>query len=337
MPNFSHRESLHRVVATPPRGTSITPSLFLESQSPAYRALIDKLERLAQVDEDIVLSGPTGVGKSALGMYVHECSKRAKGPVVIVDVANLTPYLAASVLFGHRRGAFTGASDTRMGAFVAASGGTLILDEIGKAHLAVQRTLIGAIETRRFSAVGDDRRTVVNTRIIATCNESLKELIAAGRFLDDFDARLGHFRMRVPALRERAEDLPALLEAWVQRLASKYGYVRPPEISPALLRRLGSLPWPRNMRQLIGAVNQLLFQAQGAATLDESHIDNDLREFLDETSPTVVSPILLDRAQVEQALLENEGSRTKAALQLGVSRDKLNREIRKYSLPRKHE
>lgn len=337
MSDTSQPTPLHRVTESSSDGRRLASSLFLETRSRVYRALIEKLERLARLDEDLVLSGPTGVGKTALGMYVHELSARADGPLVLVDVAALSPELAASTLFGHRRGAFTGASESRKGAFVAASGGTLILDEIGKAHLTVQRTLLGAIETRRFNVVGDHRPTVVNTRIIATCNEPIRDLIASGAFLDDFDARLGHFRERVTPLKERAEDIPALLRAWVHRLASKYGYARPPEIASSLLRRLVSLEWPRNMRQLIGAVNQLLFGAQGAATLDESHIDDSLEEFLEDAPAVAAISRLPDRTQIEQALRENDDNRTVAALQLGISRHRLNRQIRKYGLPRKRD
>lgn len=337
MPDSIRCEELQQTVATPNAGASIANSLFLESRSRAYRALIERLERLASLDEDLVLTGPTGVGKTVLGMYVHERSARADGPLVVLDVGAISPELAASTLFGHRRGAFTGATESRTGAFVAASGGTLILDEIGKADLTVQRTLLGAIETRRFNIVGDHRPTVVNTRIIATSNEPIQQLIAAGEFLDDFDARLGHFRTRVPPLKERAEDIPGLVRAWVQRLASKYGYVLPPAICSSLLRRLVALTWPRNMRQLIGAVNQLLFGAQGAATLDETHIDDALRDYLADTQLRTTIARAPDRAQIEQALRENDDNRTVTALHLGISRHQLNREIRKHGLPRKRE
>lgn len=329
MQESRRREPLREVVAStsPQIRCRDTSSLVLDSQSPPYRALIDKLERLARTDEDIALSGATGVGKTVLGTYVHERSRRAGQPLVTVAVGALSPELAASELFGHRRGAFTGASETRAGAFAAASGGTLILDEVGKASLSVQRLLLGAIETRRFNAIGDDRQTVVNTRIITTSNEPLDRLVAEGSFLDDFDARLGPFRLRVPTLKERLVDLPSLACALVQDAAARFDFVRPPSISPSLLEWLGSLSWRRNLRQLIGAIRQLLFAAQGAGTLDLSHVDDDLRAYVGETASDADGGQQLDRARIEDALRKSAGKVAGAARLLGVSRTRLYRRM----------
>ena len=233
--------------------------------SAAMRRLADDVHRLAAFDWPVLLRGETGTGKELVAKAIHKLGKRHRGPLVGINAAALTKDLAASELFGHKRGAFTGASEERRGALREAHGGTLLLDEVGSMPLDVQAQLLRALETREVRPVGHDACFRVDVRIIAATCEPLEELVADGRFRADLYERLANWVLRVPALRERLTDVPTL----VTRLLRDEGltHVR---VSGSGLKMLASLPWPGNVRQLRNVLLQAAVISNG--TVHARHV-----------------------------------------------------------------
>lgn len=215
----------------------------------------------------ILLTGETGTGKTTLARQLHTLSPRAQGPFQHFDAGAEPPELAASSLFGHVRGSFTGASDVRKGHLIGASGGTLFLDEIGKAPLGIQRMLLRFLDEGRFTPVGSDRSVASNARVIAATNTPLEQLVERGAFLPDLAGRLEMLTIALPPLRERAGDIPLLARGIVARHAPEWGYGVPPKIAAELMNALVRLEWPRNHRQLESVLVRILAEANGARIL----------------------------------------------------------------------
>jgi two-component system response regulator GlrR len=222
-------------------------------KSPVMQKLFALLARVAPTDSTVVLLGETGTGKDVLARAIHAHSARRARPFVVLDCASVAPSLVESELFGHLKGSFTGAVATREGAFVEADGGTLFLDEIGELPLELQPKLLRVLESGTVKRVGDDRSRSVNVRIVAATNRDLQAEVAAGRFRSDLYFRLAVVAVRVPALRERPEDLPLLVSHFLQR-------AKRPEVtlSPALLGRMDAFGWPGNVRELRNFVERAL-------------------------------------------------------------------------------
>jgi len=218
--------------------------------STMMRAMFDLLERAAQSDATILLEGETGTGKGIAAESIHEASPRKGKPFCVVDCASLPTHLLESELFGHERGAFTGAVSRRIGAFGAAQGGTIFLDEIGELPLDLQPKLLRALEERQVRRVGDDTLHGVDVRVIAATNRDLRREVNEGRFRSDLYYRLALIRVKVPALREHLEDIPLLVE---RLLATSHNAT--PEMAAALrapqfIETLQRAAWPGNVREL---------------------------------------------------------------------------------------
>jgi DNA-binding NtrC family response regulator len=237
-----------------------------------------------------------------------------------VVLSTLDDNLAASDLFGHVRGAYTDARQNRSGCFSSASGGTLFLDEIGKASASVQRKLLHAIERREIWPVGSDRPIRIDVRLVAATNVPLVELVASAGFLPDLLARLSAFRVRIPSLRERAGDIPALVDQFLDARATQCGYAAgPPSMETRLLRLLQAAEWPNNLRQLDATVQRLLINADGARVLTLEHLGDDIADLEAPASEQTLTP-----ARVRQ-VVEAAGSKTDAARLLGVTRQTVHR------------
>ena len=285
------------------------------------RAVLDQARRLAPHDHaPVLIEGESGTGKSYLARLLHLRSPRMAGPFHPVILSTLDDNLASSDLFGHLSGSYTDARQSRPGHFVTAHGGTLFLDEIGKASFSVQRKLLHAVEHNEVWPVGADRSVRLNVRLVAATNIPLQELVARGEFLPDLGARLTAFRVRLPALRERREDIPMLVEQFVAIRAPRYGYGQAvPAVSGPLMRVLARADWPNNLRQLDGAVQRILMEASGDETLVLDHCPVDLdflnREHVgDSAVKTLITP------EVVQERLDVMRSVTATARSLGVSR-----------------
>lgn len=314
----------------------VSREAFLQSALPSMRRLLHDLRRLANHRQTFLLAGPTGVGKSWLAEYAHSLSERASRTCVVVNIASIAEQLASSELFGHVRGAFTGAVDSKRGKVVEADGGTLVLDEIGKASHEVQRQLLGFIETGTFQVLGQARTTHVDARVILTANEPLRRLVRQRRFLHDLYARLGSFTFVVPSLAEREQDLPNLIRVAILQRAPSWGYPSDatPALEPQLEEWLCSLPWRMNFRQMFGAVDRILFRAEGAPVLKRRHVDLELEASLTDTHTNPRGARALTEEWLRSLHAKTGGNVSAMATAAGVSRNTVYARIRKLGIDR---
>jgi transcriptional regulator with GAF, ATPase, and Fis domain len=231
--------------------------------SPAMRRLYPLLGRLAKASVSVLIEGETGTGKEVLAESLHEASPRASGPFVIFDCTSVPPGLVESELFGHEKGAFTGAVATRKGVFEQAHGGTLLIDEVGDLDLHLQPKLLRALERREVRRVGGDRWIQLDVRVLAATRRDLDREVATGRFRDDLFHRLAVARVELPSLRERAGDVEVLAHHFWSELGEVHR-----ELPPDLVRRWADYAWPGNVRELRNAVAR--FHALDDATFAES-------------------------------------------------------------------
>jgi len=220
----------------------------LIGSSPAFRTMLDAARRTARSDADVLITGETGVGKTALARAMHDWSARRAGPFVTVHLADLTPTLIESELFGYERGAFTGATAGRIGRFESAEGGTILLDEISETPLAIQSKLLRVIQDRCFERVGGSRTIEANVRIIAATNTDLATAIQRREFREDLFFRLSVVPLHVPPLRDRKDDLDQFVASILARIQASDGRVR--SLSPSARERVHAYAWPGNIREL---------------------------------------------------------------------------------------
>ncbi|MBX3248176.1 MAG: sigma 54-dependent Fis family transcriptional regulator [Myxococcales bacterium] len=221
----------------------------LYGASPAMRALFAVLERVAPTDTTVLLEGETGTGKEEAAHAIHEASPRREGPFVVLDCSAVPPNLIESELFGHERGAFTGAEGARTGLFEEANGGTLFLDELGELRPDVQPALLRVLEQREVRRVGGTRTISVDVRLVAATNRDLREEVTAGRFREDLFYRLAVVHARLPPLRERIEDLPALADLLLRRMGLDDVAIAS-VLTPELVKSIALGRWPGNVREL---------------------------------------------------------------------------------------
>ncbi len=221
----------------------------LIGQAPAMRPLLEKVQRVAQSSATVLITGESGTGKELIARAIHTASPRAEQPMLCVNCAALAPTLLESELFGHEKGAFTGADRTRKGRFELADGGTLLLDEVSELASALQAKLLRVLQEREFERVGSSVTRHVDVRVIATTNRDLRDWAAKARFREDLYYRLSVLPVEVPPLRERPEDIPLLLDHFVGRSAARDGRERPKFVADAL-KVLQQYSWPGNVREL---------------------------------------------------------------------------------------
>src|SRR6478752_530385 len=226
----------------------------LWGRSTPMRRLFALAGRVAASDVTVLIEGETGTGKDALAEAIHQASPRTAGPLIVVDCGAIPPNLFESELFGHERGAFTGADRARAGAFEEADGGTLFLDEIGELPLPLQPKLLRVLEARELRRIGAAQPRKIDVRVIAATNRDLREEVNRGTFRQDLYFRLEVMRLRVPPLRERPDDIPVLVEHF--RSLAKPGAAAPP-FSEETMRSFVAHPWPGNVRELRNAVERL--------------------------------------------------------------------------------
>ena len=232
-------------------------------QSEAFLSFTEQLSRVARVNRPVLLIGERGSGKELAAAKLHYLSSRWESPLVALNCAALAPALIEAELFGHERGAFTGATQERAGRFEAADGGTLLLDEIGLIPIEAQEKILRAVEYGSFERVGSSRPTSVDVRIIGATNADLPALAASGRFKEDLLDRLSFEVLHVPPLRERREDIPLLARHFASRMAAELGMEEPPEFSRAAAAALLAHPWPGNVRELKNVVERAVYRAHG--------------------------------------------------------------------------
>ena len=263
-------DAIARVLAARPS----TPEPLVAA-SPAMQAVLETARRIAVADTPVLLLGETGVGKERIAQLLHAWSPRSRGPFVAVNCAAIPAELFESELFGHERGAFTGATRTRRGQFELAHRGTLFLDEIAETPLSQQAKLLRALQERRIRPVGADRELAIDVRVIAATNRDLRHEVEAGRFRRDLYYRLGVVVLEIPPLRDRPADIRELVHRHAQSFAAKLG--RPtPVPTPAAMELLEGHDWPGNVRELVNVIERSVLLAQGPE-LDSHDLPPEIR------------------------------------------------------------
>ena len=253
-------EPRRALLATPPTGAG-GPELV--GAAPVFAAAVTALRRVAPTDAAVLLLGPSGSGKELFARALHQLSQRASGPFVAFNCAAVPESLVESELFGHERGAFTGASARHLGRFEQAHGGTLFLDEIGEVPVGTQAKLLRALEEHRVTRLGGEGEVTVDVRIVAASNRDLDGAVAGGSFRRDLFHRLSVFPISLPGLAERREDIPALALHLLSRAGARHG-VPVPTLRPAAMAALVLAPWPGNVRELANLLERVAILAEGA-------------------------------------------------------------------------
>ncbi len=225
-------------------------------RSVAMRQVFAQLERVAQSDVTVLVTGETGTGKELVARAIHRSSRRAKGPLVVQDCSALPQTLAESVLFGHERGSFTGASERRAGSFEQAQGGTVFLDEVGELPLEQQAKLLRVLESREVRRVGGERTIPVDVRVVAATNRDLRQMVSQGNFREDLYYRLAVISVELPPLRARREDIPLVALALLERFRERNPGSTVTAFAADAMARLLSLPWPGNVRELRNVIER---------------------------------------------------------------------------------
>lgn len=306
------------------------------SADPVMQTVLKKAERIAASDASILITGESGTGKEVMARYIHEHSRRAQGPFVALNCAALPETLVESELFGHEKGAFSGATARRIGRFEAANGGTLLLDEISEMDVRLQAKLLRAIQEREIDRLGGSAPVPVNVRIIATSNRNLPAEVAAGKFREDLYFRLNVVSVMLPALRERPLDIACFSEHFAHHYSALNGLPQK-DLTAGALHRLEQYPWPGNIRELENTMHRAVLLAVGHA-IDEEAIDlPDIRIKASSPAEDARSPWVGHRMEeVEQALIldtlsHTDGNRTQAASLLGISIRALRNKLRDYA------
>ncbi len=308
----------------------------LIGQSPAMLQMFDIIRQVAPTRASVLITGETGTGKELVAHAVHNLSPRKAGPFIAVHAAALPTTLLESELFGHEKGAFTGAVERRAGRFEMADGGTIFLDEVGELEPAMQVKLLRVLEERKFERVGGNKTIEVDVRLVAATNRDLKKMVAEGKFRDDLFYRLSVVTVNLPPVRERRDDVPLLVTAF-NRQYSEENNVPVREITQEAMNLLMAYDWPGNVRELRNAVEQMVVLARGDR-LTVRDIPVAIRTGADLTKISVVRPGVTmtveeaERQLIAQALKETGGNRTKAADKIGMSRRTLHRKLKQYRL-----
>jgi DNA-binding NtrC family response regulator len=299
--------------------------------SAAIRALSEDSQKIVSTDRPVLIQGETGTGKGILANWMHRSSRRAQEPFVDLNCAGLSKDFLESELFGHERGAFTGAVQAKQGLFDLAHRGTLFLDEIGDVDLQVQPKLLKVLEEKRFRRLGDVKDRLANVRLIAATHHDMNALVRSRRFREDLYFRISTIVLRLPALRERVEDIPVLASGIVERVSHEIGRSGI-TLSDAAMRALQEYSWPGNIRELRNVLERSLllsdrseirrsdlrFESSGSATA----VDED----------TAVTLNDVESRHIARVLKEEDGVVDRAAKRLGISRNTLYYKLRKHRI-----
>ena len=300
--------------------------------SPRMREIFHLLELVSPSDANVLLLGETGTGKELVARAIHRNSPRAAGPFVVVNCAALPETLMESELFGHERGAFTGAVSRQEGRFLLAHRGSLFLDEIGELSLTTQAKILRVLQTREFEALGSTRTLKVDVRIIAATNRNLEARVRDGRFRDDLFYRLNVFPIVLPPLRERLDDLALLADHFLRTYGAK-NRRKIKAMSPEVLQAFQDYPWPGNIRELENVIERGVIVCLGD-TLTLRDLPDHLQHAGWAVPDRMVEPELpeLERQFISRTLEKVDGKRQAAAEHLGISLEELELKLRSYGV-----
>lgn len=331
--------------------------------SAAMREVYQLVRRVAPRSANVLLVGETGTGKEVIAKAIHKLSRRADGPYIRVNCGALHENLLESELFGHVKGAFTGAVENKTGRFEAAHGGTIFLDEINSITPKLQVKLLRVLQEREFERVGESRTVRVDVRVIAATNASLEEMVEQGEFREDLYYRLNVVPILLPPLRERREDIPTLAQFFLRRYAEQHK-CHVPELTPAVLQALQAYDWPGNVRELENTIERLIVLAEGE-TVSPSHLQlRRPRPILrtprpangssDQEIPALMRQLVrlglqtplppgqklydflvggLERLLIEETLRVCNDVQIKAAERLGINRNTLHKKLEQFKNP----
>ena len=321
---------LERGLTPPDLGSSFI------GESPEFRRLLDLIDRVAPSDSTVLITGETGAGKERVAKLIHARSHRRSRPFVLVECAALQESLLQSELFGHERGAFTGADRAKPGLFEVANGGTIFLDEIGEVSPATQTKLLRVLDTSTFRHVGSTREIHVDVRILTATNRDVTSMVRQGLFREDLFYRLSTITVEVPPLRARGSDVDLLAQHFVTVLNERFGSNK--QISEAALQMLQRHTWPGNVRELLHVVEAALVLSEGSNVLPE-HLPASLRNLkpAPPASPSAQDASLptleeAERTYIRLAIEASHGHRGNAAKILGISERNLYRKLREHGL-----
>jgi DNA-binding NtrC family response regulator len=330
------RQSLQRRATLLERG--LTPpdlgSAFI-GESPDFRRMLHLIDRVAPTDSTVLVSGETGTGKEVVAKLLHARSTRRNRPFVVVECASLHEALLQSELFGHERGAFTGAERAKPGLFEVAHGGTIFLDEIGEVSVATQVKLLRVLDTSTFRHVGGTHEIRVDVRVIAATNRDLPAMVRQGLFREDLYYRLSTVALTVPPLRARGADIGLLARHFAVLLSERFGVHK--HLSDAALEVLQRHAWPGNVRELLHVIEAAIVVSEGPEILPE-HLPATVRKLAAAPAGSVTvdeEPATLEQMEqksIERALRAAHGHRGQAARVLGISERNLYRKLRTYGL-----
>ena len=301
-------------------------------QSSAMKKVLEMVKKVAPLPTTVMITGESGTGKELIARALHMNSPRREKPFVVANCVAFSPGILESELFGHEKGAFTGANSRRIGRFEVAHGGTLFLDEIGEINMATQTKLLRVVQEKEFERVGSSASIKVEVRLIAATNKDLEKEIRESRFREDLFYRLNVFHIHIPPLRERKEDIPRLIEHFIK----KYNQIlnkRITGISPEGVFLLFNYSFPGNVRELENIIERATIMC------NSNTIEKELLFFLEQknASPKVGTLKEMEREMIKKSLVENKGNRTRTAQYLGISRRSLILKIKEYQIDIKPE
>ncbi|WP_080241197.1 sigma-54-dependent transcriptional regulator [Spirosoma rigui] len=304
--------------------------------SPAIQQAVALARRVAVTDTTVLLTGETGTGKEVFAQAIHTASLRRKGPFVAINCGALGKDILESELFGHRAGAFTGASRDQKGLFAEADKGTIFLDEIGEMPLDLQAKLLRVLETHEFLRVGDTKPTRTDVRVIAATNRSLEAEATANHFRLDLYYRLSVFSIQLPPLRDRRDDIPELAELFARQDAGKVGR-RVVQLSPGFVQKLKRHPWKGNIRELKNVIERAVILSDtgrdGVTELTPDLLPYEMQDGIVSTDPNaIVDLATLERQHIGRVLRHTGGNKTESARLLGIGLTTLYRKLAEYGL-----
>lgn len=307
--------------------TAAAPRIVTQNQR--MKSMLGTLRRVADSDATVLITGESGTGKELLAAYVHAHSGRADRPFVAMNCAALPEQLAESELFGHEKGAFTGAIQRRLGRFEQAHKGTLLLDEIGELPLALQAKLLRVLQERMVDRVGAQAPVAVDTRLVATTNRDLKQMVAAGDFRADLYYRLKVLPFELPALRERCDDIPLLVEAFIKGFSQRHRR-KVVGIVDEALQRLQSHPWPGNIRELENTIERAVLIGRHDRIQAADLLMDDQEAVSGADLPPGTTVKEMERRLILSTLGQVNANRTRAAEMLGISIRTLRNKLNEY-------
>ncbi len=294
--------------------------------------LFELIENVSVTDAPVLITGESGTGKELVASAIHEAGKRRDQPFIKVNCAALNENLLESELFGHAKGSYTGADRSRIGRFEAAHGGTIFLDEVGDIPVSIQVKLLRVLEEKEIERVGEHQPINVNVRVVSATNKRLEKLIEAGAFREDLFFRINVFPIRCPALRERKEDIPAIVQRFIQTNAAKTGK-RIKGLTSGAMEKLAQFDWPGNVRELRNAIEYAFVLCPGGR-IDICHLPPVIAQGSTECPPPEwpLDRSRQEKAELLQVLRKTGGNQSATGRLLGVSRVTIRKRIKKHGI-----